>query len=118
MIERKLAGELKDAIDTSNVKLKWQSDPRGYFTIKPFFSQNKVFVRYYDSQNNLKWTFKGTTTLQLIQVIIKKGLVPRLEHTAYLGKEIEKAIIALEYKFKYIQDKELKLGKSPGEKRR
>ena len=101
--------EFDNTIDTSNIILRWNPDPKGYFTIKPFFSQKKVFVRYYDSRNNLRYTFTGITTLQIIQSIIKRKLISRLDHAAYLGKEIEKAIIALKNKINYVQDKELQL---------
>ena len=52
-------------------------------------------MRYYDSKNNLKYTFGGTSTPQIIQKIVEKGLISRLDHAAYLGKELEKAVIAL-----------------------
>jgi len=103
--------EIDNIIDTSNVVLKWSPDPKGYFTIKPFPSKKKVFVRYYNSKNILKHTFAGTITLQIIRAIIKRKLISRLDHAAYLGKEIEKAIIALKNNLNYIQDKELKLKK-------
>jgi len=101
--------ELDNAIDTSNIILKWNPDPKGYFAIKPFFSKKKVFARYYDSKDTLKHTFAGITTLQIIQSIIERKLISRIDHAAYLGKEIEKAIIALENNLDYVQDKELKL---------
>ena len=105
----KLKKELNNAIDTSDIMLKWNPDPKGYFTIKPFLSQKKVFVRYYDSKNTLKYTFAGINTSQIIQSIIERKLISRLDHAAYLGKEIEKAIIALKNKLNYIQDRELQL---------
>lgn len=91
--------------------MEWTQDPKGYFTIKPFFSRNKVFVRYYDSEGNLKYTFAGVTTPQILQEIIKRGLISRLDHAAYLGKEIEKAIIALKNNLDYVQDEELLIKK-------
>jgi hypothetical protein len=54
--------EVSNAIDTSDIMIKWNPDPKGYFTIKPIHSQEKVFVRYYDSKNTLKYTFAGITT--------------------------------------------------------
>ena len=104
-----LKRELNRAIDTTDVKLKWNPDPKGYFTIKPFYSLKKVFVRYYDPKDTLKYTFAGTNTSQIIQSIIEKKLILRCDHAAYLGKEIEKAIIALKNKLNYVQDKELRL---------
>lgn len=68
-----------------------------------------VFVRHYDVENNLRQTFAGITSSQIIQEIIEGGLISRLEHAAYLGKEIEKAIIALNNRLNYVQDEELQL---------
>ena len=110
----KLKKEFNNAIDTSNIILKWNPDPKGYFTVKPFLSQKKVFVRYYDSKNTLKYTFAGTNTSQIMQSIIKRKLISRLDHAAYLGKEIEKAIIALKNKLNYVQDRELQLKNKMG----
>lgn len=84
-------------------------DPLGYFTIKPFSERGKVFVRYYDAKNNKKFTFSGENTTQLVHEIIEKKLISRLDHAAYLGKEIEKAIIALKNNLKYVQDEPLEL---------
>ena len=106
--------ESDNTINTSKVILKWNPDPKGYFTIKSIPSQKKVFVRYYDSYGSkhiLKHTFVGTSTSQIIQSIIERKLISRLNHAAYLGKEIEKAIIALKNNFDYVQDKELNLNK-------
>ena len=101
--------ELDKAIDTSDVVLKWNPDPKGFFTIKPFYSRGKVFVRYYNSKHILKHTFSGVNTSQITQAIIERKLISRLDHAAYLGKEIEKAIIALKNKLNYVQDEELQL---------
>ncbi|MEA3492999.1 MAG: DUF4346 domain-containing protein [Candidatus Margulisiibacteriota bacterium] len=109
MKEDELTKELDNAIDTSDVEVKWVSDPKGYFTIKKFPSRNKVFVRYYDPKNNLKYTFGGVSTPQIIQEIVGRGLVSRLDHAAYLGKEIEKALIALKNDLLYVQDRGLSL---------
>jgi len=108
-MKKKLKKELDTAIDTSGNSLKWNSDPKGYFTIKPIFSQKKVFVRHYNSKNVLKQTFAGTSTPEIVQAIIQRKLISRLDHAAYLGKETEKAIIALKNKLKYIQGDKLHL---------
>ena len=101
--------EIINAIDTSNIILRWNPDSKGYFTIKPFPSKKKVFVRHYNSKHALKHTFAGISTSQIIEAIIERKLISRLDHAAYLGKEIEKAIIALKNKMDYTQDEELEL---------
>ena len=99
--------ELNNAIDTSNIQVKWFHDPKGYFIIKPFHSRKRVYVRCYDIKGNLKHTLAGNNTSQLIQEIIERKLISRLDHVAYLGREIEKAMIALKYNLKYSQDEDL-----------
>ena len=111
MKKDKLTKELDNAIDTSDVKVKWLPDPKGYFTIKIFPKRNSVFVRYYDAKSELAFTFSGTNTPQIVQGIIDRGLVSTLTHAAYLGKELEKAVIALKNGMSYIQDKELSIKK-------
>ena len=108
-MKKELKKELDNAIDTSGTVLKWNPDPKGYFTIKPISSQKKVFVRHYNSKDVLEQTFAGTSTPEIVQVIIQRKLISRLDHAAYLGKEIEKAIIALKNKLKYVQGDELHL---------
>lgn len=110
MIDRKLVKELDNAIDTSKTKIEWTQDPKGYFTIKPFPSRRKVYVRYY-KDNKLKQTFSGISTSQIVQKLVEEGLISRLDHAAYIGKEIEKAIIALENDLDYVQDEKLRLKK-------
>ena len=110
MTDHKLTKELNDAIDTSKTKVEWIQDPKGYFTIKPFSSRGKIYVRYYKN-NKLKHTFSGINTSQIVQELIEKGLISRLDHAAYLGKEIEKAIMALKDNLNYTQDEELSLRK-------
>jgi len=41
----------------------------------------------------------------------KRGLISRLDHAAYLGKEIEKAMVALRNNLHYTQDEELQVEK-------
>jgi len=110
MNDNKLVKELDNAIDTTSIKLKWVQDPKGYFTIKPFPMRKKVYVRYYKN-NKLKKTFSGINTSQIVQKLIEEGLISRLDHAAYLGKEIEKAIIALKNNLNYVQDEKLRLKK-------
>ena len=110
MTDHELTKELNNAIDTSKTKVEWIQDLKGYFTIKPFSSRGKIYVRYYKN-NKLKHTFSGINTSQIVQKLIEKGLISRLDHAAYLGKEIEKAMIALKNNLDYVQDEKLRLKK-------
>ena len=48
---------------------------------------------------------KGRTAEDVYAKIIEKGLVSQIDHAGYLGKELEKAEIALRTGKEYIQDK-------------
>ena len=37
-----------------NEDSEWVQDPRGFFTIKPFFGDKKVFVRHYTNDMKLR----------------------------------------------------------------
>lgn len=50
---------------------------------------------------------KGRTAREILQTAIDLGLVSRLDHAAYLGRELEKAEIALKLGRCYMQDVEL-----------
>ena len=47
---------------------------------------------------------EGTTARALYLTIVANQWVSELSHAAYLGKELAKAELALQYGFKYVQD--------------
>jgi dihydropteroate synthase-like protein len=78
---------------------KYEPDPSGSFRI--FLSQGLIFAR------NDKMTVAGTNARDILNTIIDQGLVLRPDHAGYLGRELEKAEIALFLKRSYIQDEPL-----------
>ncbi|MBS7619958.1 DUF4346 domain-containing protein, partial [Candidatus Bathyarchaeota archaeon] len=50
---------------------------------------------------------KGKRAENIYRKIIEKGLVKKLDHAAYLGKELYKAEIVLKINRSYVQDEEL-----------
>jgi len=51
----------------------------------------------------------NSETVQEENCELKKNLVENMGHAAYLGREIEKACLALKNNLEYVQDDELKL---------
>ena len=94
----------------SKEDIKWVQDPSGFFTIKPFPKEGIVRVRFYEYANKdmtqwkKKYLFEGTNTSAIFQKIFDMGILTRLEHAAYLGKEIERALLSMKHGFKYVQD--------------
>ena len=52
-------------------------------------------------------TVAGSNARDILNTLIEKGLVSRLDHAGYLGRELEKAEIALRLKRNYVQDEPL-----------
>ena len=63
-----------------------------------------------------KLCVKGRTAKAIYDTVIARGLVSRLEHAAYLGRELMKAEIAAKLNKNYIQDEPLGFGIYDGER--
>lgn len=85
---------------------KWHLDPSGCFKIditddeirNGKFSTGKIVARHKNK------SITGQTAREVIDTIIGLGLVSRLDHAAYLGRELMKAELALKFKRSYSQD--------------
>jgi len=107
--------QLKDAykkddvsIDTNNLKHieavadgKFIPDTKGSFKI--IVEDNLIKAIYYrDYVKNSVIT--STNARAIYEEILRRDMISRMEHAAYLGMELEKAEIALKLNKKYIQD--------------
>lgn len=79
-------------------------DKAGYFVIMPLVDKSVINVEHYAYDNSLLRIIEGTTARAIYNTIISNGWVTELSHAAYLGKELVKAELSLQYGFKYIQD--------------
>ncbi|MDD5473590.1 MAG: dihydropteroate synthase-like protein [Candidatus Methanoperedens sp.] len=85
---------------------KWHLDPAGCFKIdisddemrNGKLSTGKIVARHENK------SITGQTAREVIDTIIGLGLVSRLDHAAYLGRELMKAELALKFKRSYSQD--------------
>ncbi len=96
-----------ERITASDKDVDWNQDPKSYFTIMPFINENRILVRAYSTDHKGLYLISGETPKQIYYKIIKMGLISKLEHAAYLGKELEKAYIALKRRLYFNQDDEL-----------
>ncbi|MCS7122065.1 MAG: dihydropteroate synthase-like protein [Archaeoglobaceae archaeon] len=76
-------------------------DPCGDFTIHV---SDKIYCKHE------KLTICGKKSKAIVDTILREGLVSRLDHAAYLGRELMKAEIALRLKKNYVQDQDLNFG--------
>ena len=76
--------------------LKYEPDSRGSFRI--FLSRGLILAQ------NGSITVAGKNARDILNTLIERDLVSRLDHAGYLGRELEKAQIALRLKRNYVQD--------------
>jgi ferredoxin len=88
---------------------EFQMDPKGYFLIRVDEEKKVIEAAFCPKPNHVKYKVTGKKPLEIYMTIIKKGIIDRADHGAYLGRELQKAYIALQKGIKYVQDDELEL---------
>lgn len=63
-------------------------------------------LKYYPAVAGIE-VIKGASAEDIANTIIKRGLLSRLDHAAYLGRELAKAETALNLSIPYKQDETL-----------
>ncbi|MEM5772681.1 MAG: thymidylate synthase [Candidatus Aenigmatarchaeota archaeon] len=84
-------------------EVEFEDDPRGFFIIKLENGEIVVEHRLKDGRKS-KYEFKGKNAEELYKKILNENLVSRLDHAAYLGKELARAQKALEEGKEYKQE--------------
>ena len=83
-------------------------DRLGWFKIQLNRDLKKIEAVYYRHGDQKPANIVvGESAIELYQTIIRKKMVEKLEHAAYLGRELEKAEIALRLGRSYVQDEDL-----------
>jgi len=78
---------------------RWEMDPAGSFRIG--VAKGRIVVRHDEA------SLVGRSARELLAEIIDRGLVTRLDHAGYLGRELERAETALRLGRSYSQDESL-----------
>jgi dihydropteroate synthase len=87
-------------------------DKKGYFLIRLNRVKKNIEVAFCNGKKKMALVVAGKKPIDIYHTILnKKGLPIRKDHAAYLGRELQKAYIALKYDLDYIQDDELDLSK-------
>ena len=93
-------------------KKEFVIDPAGYFLIKTNPKSKEIEAGFCREPNIVAIKVTGKNPLDIYQTIInKEKLEIRRDHYAYLGRELQKAYIALQLGVEYVQDDELKFEK-------
>jgi len=90
----------------------WVADPKGFFVISIDKNRNKIIAEHY-MNNKISKRIVGDSAEEISKTIARLGLIGEFkqtkEHAMYLGRELQKAKIALENGLDYEQDSELKI---------
>lgn len=89
--------------------LKLSLDQAGYFVVYPDRRKHRLLVEHYTNAGLLTSVVTGSAPGALYRTIIERKLISKLDHAAYLGRELAKAERALETGEPYVQDR------APGE---
>jgi tetrahydromethanopterin S-methyltransferase subunit A len=87
----------------------WKMDKKGYFLIRINRRKKIIELGHCKKDNVIEVVVQGKTPQAVYFNACKMKLLSRLDHAAYLGKELEKAYLALKYRLDYVQDEELKI---------
>ena len=79
---------------------------KGFFLIKVYRETKEIGAAYVDNESfEIQFEVRGKTVQEIYNVIFNElNIVIRLDHAAYLGKELKKAEIALEKGEEYLQE--------------
>lgn len=99
----------KDDVNTIQIEAVAESgklmlDPAGYFVVNPDRIRQRLVLEHYSNDGVLDRMFAANTASALYSAVIDSKLITRLDHAAYLGRELARAEYALQSGADYCQD--------------
>ncbi len=79
-------------------------DPAGYVVIYADKSRGRLVAEHYENRGTITTVIEGRRADHMVATLLDEGLVTRLDHAAYLGRELGLAELALENGAVYHQD--------------
>ena len=79
-------------------------DPLGFFIIYPKKEEERIYLEHYKEDGTINEVIFGRNPAWIASTAIERNLVSRLNHAAYLGRELEKAYLSMIQGFPYVQD--------------
>ncbi len=80
-------------------------DKAGYLVVYPDPRRNRLTLEHYTNHGVLDCVIEGATPAALYATAIQRGLLTRLDHAAYLGRELARAEHSLRTGEAYVQDR-------------
>ncbi len=85
-----------------NVNLEIRPDKTGHFRVR--IEEHSIIVDHLSGKDDLLRVVEGKTARDICLTLIRNGWVSRLEHAAYLGRELARAEFAVRNGHTYKQD--------------
>ena len=80
-------------------------DPAGFFVVYPDARRERLVVEHYTAAAVLDCVIEGNSPAAIASEVIERGLLTRLDHAAYLGRELTLAERSLKRGERYIQER-------------
>ncbi|MFW6197080.1 MAG: DUF4346 domain-containing protein, partial [Thermoplasmatota archaeon] len=98
-------------------KKEVEFDEKGFFVI--YLDEGEIVAEHYENVNkggklevetgSIDLIIRGESAKKICDTIIRKDLISRLDHMAYISRELQKAEIALKNNLDFEQSEKLKL---------
>ena len=86
------------------VPARMMPDPAGYFVVYVDRARRSLSLEHYRKDGVLDGIIEGHTAAEVYTPAVDLGLLSRLDHAAYLGRELARAEAALDAGTPYVQD--------------
>lgn len=105
--QAKTVGNMKEVRASYDDDTEFAMDPKGYFLIRMDKEKKEIEIGFCPNKNEVTVKITGKTPREVYHTAIREGLISRLDHAAYVGREVQKAFDALQSGKDYVQDDEL-----------
>jgi tetrahydromethanopterin S-methyltransferase subunit A len=79
-------------------------DPAGFFVIYVDGEGMRIVAEHYENRGMMTAVVEGLDATSIYCTAVEMGLVSRLDHAAYLGRELSRAEMSLRRGMEYVQD--------------
>lgn len=80
-------------------------DPAGFFVVYPDGDRQRLVLEHYTNAGVLDCVLEGRTPAALYSEVVARSLISRLDHAAYLGRELARAERSVLTGEPYVQDR-------------
>ena len=92
-------------VEEANTSARLILDPAGYFVVCPDRRHQRLMLEHYSNKGVLTRRVTASSAAAMYVTVIEAELITRLDHAAYLGRELARAECALKTGEQYIQDR-------------